>query len=321
MFGKFRGAICIIKITYISVLYNLSNMVNLEWYRTFTYVYEYGSLTTASQKLYMSQPGVGKQITALEAEVGKQLFERTARRMLPTEYGKFLYSQIAGFIEGLEKAEQKFRRGSSKNCPSIVVGCSYDFFHQFILKKLPEINMFLTFKFGDMEELITYLEKDKIHLMVSDREYTGYDHNFSLIAERKLSLYASKKLYDDAPFKKMDNTNAKEIQQWLSNQLWYAYDNDLPYITDFWKTNFNSRPQIMAKYVFPSFRDIVSAMSAGHGLAVLPDYIGKNAVESGVIKPMFMDNKKPNCKLLWVNKRTTNYHYEINLLTNALNIK
>ncbi|MFI0429338.1 LysR family transcriptional regulator [Mariniflexile sp. HMF6888] len=296
-------------------------MVNLEWYRTFTYVYEYGSLTTASQKLYMSQPGVGKQIAALESEVGKQLFERTTRKMLPTEYGKFLYSQIAVFIEGLEKAEQKFRRGSSKNCPSIVVGCSYDFFHQFILKKIPEINMFLTFKFGDMEELITYLEKDKIHLMVSDREYSGYDHNFSLIKESKLSLYASKKLYKDAPFEKIDKKNSKEIQQWLSEQLWYAYDNDLPNITAFWKANFNSRPQVKAKYVFPSFRDIVTMMDIGHGLAVLPDYIGINAVKNGVIKPMFINSKKTNCNLLWVNKRTTNYHYEINLLTDALNIK
>lgn len=295
-------------------------MVNLEWYRTFKYVYEYGSLTVASKKLYMSQPGVGKQISALEAEVGKQLFERTSRKLLPTEYGKFLYGQVVGFIEGLEKAEQKFRRGSNKSCPSLVVGCSYDFFIQFIRDKLPSINMYLTFKFGEVEELVELLDKGKIHLMVSNKEYAGYAHDFSMILSGNLKLCTSSKLYEEAPYKKITSENTKEIQQWLHAQTWYAYDNELPFIVNFWKSKFNSRPQIMAKYVFPSSKDIVSILENGEGLSVLPDYVCGDLVKEEKIKVIFESEFEPDYKLFWVNKKTTDYHYEINLLTKALNL-
>lgn len=293
-------------------------MVNLEWYRTFKYVHDYGSFTMAAEKLYMSQPGVGKQITALEAQVGKQLFERSGRRLLPTEYGKFLYSQVVGYLEGLEKAEQKFKRGSNKNCPSLVIGCPHDFFSYFIRDKIADINMYLTFKFGEGEELKDFLEKDKIHLMVSDSEHTNLNHQFSEISKGNLKLYASYDLYREVPFERITKDNSKDVQHWLSKQVWYAYDNELSYILDFWKMYFNSRPQIMAKYVFPSFMDIAVALEIGKGLTVLPDYIGELFVEQGKLAPIFENG--PEHTLFWVNKKNTDYHYEINLLKEALNL-
>ena len=54
-------------------------MVNLEWYRTFKAVYQTGSLTAASKALFISQPNVSQHLSALEAHVGKQLFERKPR--------------------------------------------------------------------------------------------------------------------------------------------------------------------------------------------------------------------------------------------------
>ncbi|MGL5890647.1 MAG: LysR family transcriptional regulator, partial [Bacteroidia bacterium] len=242
-------------------------MISLEWYRTFKCIYECGSLTLASQKLFMSQPGVSKQLSALEADIGKILFERTPRKLLPTEYGKFLYSQIIGYVEGLESAEKKFRRGSNKNCPSIVVGCSYDFFKQGWIDKIAWFNMYITFKFGKRDELAEMLEKGQIHLLVSEEKYADYNHDFSLLTEGKLKLIVSAKM-TDIPFTQLNSKNAKEIQKWLSSQLWYAYDNDLTFIKDFWKENFNTRPQIMAKYVFPSFKDIVHVLEKSKGLTI-----------------------------------------------------
>lgn len=295
-------------------------MVNLEWYRTFKCIYECGSLTLASQKLYMSQPGVSKQLSALEADIGKKLFERTPRKLLPTEYGKFLYSQIIGYVEGLESAEKKFNRAGNKHCPSIVVGCPYDFFKQELLDKISKINMFITLQFGSTTDLIEGLEKDQIHLIVSEGKYTGYDHDFTLIFEKKLKLIMSS-IIEDVPFTVINDKNSKEVQNWLSSQLWYAYDNDLPFIKDFWKENFNARPQIMAKYVFQSSKDIVYALEKNRGFSVLPDYICKSEIKKGTVKQLFSNAKQPYYKAYWVHKKTTNYHYEINLLIKALNIK
>ena len=69
-------------------------MINLEWLRTFISIYECNNLTEASKKLNMTQPGVSKHLAALESHIGKKLFDRTTRKLVPTEYGDFLYSQI-----------------------------------------------------------------------------------------------------------------------------------------------------------------------------------------------------------------------------------
>jgi len=296
-------------------------MVNLEWYRTFKYVYDFGSLTIASQKLFMSQPGVGKQIIALESQIGKKLFHRTGRKLLPTEYAKFLYTQVNTYIEGLERAEQKFKRGSSKGCPSIVVGCSYDLFNEFISKKVLDINMYITFKLGTPKELIDFLEKDKIHLMFSDSQYSDYNHSFEKIWKGSLKLYASGEIKQQNPFQRITKTNSKEFQKWLSTQQWITYDNELTYINEFWKSNFNTKPNIMAKYVIASFSSIASSLQKGNGLALLPTYISENTENKKSLKEMLFTDFSLNYELFLAYKKNSEYTYEINLLTNYLNIK
>lgn len=63
---------------------------NLEWFRTFRAIYETGSMSGAARELYISQPGVGLHLNALEAYTGFPLFERTSRKMVPTEKGALL---------------------------------------------------------------------------------------------------------------------------------------------------------------------------------------------------------------------------------------
>ncbi|MGL5891871.1 MAG: hypothetical protein ACRC3B_18405, partial [Bacteroidia bacterium] len=102
---------------------------------------------------------------------------------------------------------------------------------------------------------------------------------------------------------------------------WYAYDNDLTLIKDFWKENFNTRPQIMAKYVFPSFKDIVYILEKNKGLTILPDYLCEAEIKKGTVKQLFSKAKLPSHKIYWVNKKNTEYSYEINLLIKSFNSK
>ena len=62
---------------------------DLDWnlLRSFIAVIEAGSLTRAAERLSISQPTLSRHIAALEAAVGTPLFERTARRLVPTAAG------------------------------------------------------------------------------------------------------------------------------------------------------------------------------------------------------------------------------------------
>jgi DNA-binding transcriptional LysR family regulator len=89
-------------------------MVNLEWYRTFKAVYKTGTLTSAAEVLFISQPGVSLHLSSLENYVGYKLFDRTARKMVPTEKGKVLYNFIIEALTKLEEAEKNFQRSTEK---------------------------------------------------------------------------------------------------------------------------------------------------------------------------------------------------------------
>ena len=65
-------------------------MINLEWYRSFIEVYRVGTVSGAAQVLHLTQPAVSQHVAALESALGNPLFQRTPRRMVPTEAGQRL---------------------------------------------------------------------------------------------------------------------------------------------------------------------------------------------------------------------------------------
>lgn len=61
--------------------------------KTFVTVAREGSITRASEKLYLSQPAVSAHIKAIEEELGITLFDRTTRGMVTTREGERLLAK------------------------------------------------------------------------------------------------------------------------------------------------------------------------------------------------------------------------------------
>ena len=75
-------------------------------YRLFVLVADEKSITRASEKLYISQPAVSKQIKKLENELNTTLFNR--KNMELTKNGKKLYNQLKPIMDELERIEKNF---------------------------------------------------------------------------------------------------------------------------------------------------------------------------------------------------------------------
>lgn len=75
-------------------------------YRLFVIVADEKNITRASEKLYISQPAVSKQIKKLENELNTTLFNR--KNMELTENGKKLYKELKPIMDELEKIEKSF---------------------------------------------------------------------------------------------------------------------------------------------------------------------------------------------------------------------
>ncbi|WP_419178458.1 LysR family transcriptional regulator [Brevibacillus brevis] len=69
-------------------------MVDFEWYRSFISIYKHSSVSEAARTRMMTQPATSQHLASLEAEVGEPLFTRAPRKMIPTERGKALYTQV-----------------------------------------------------------------------------------------------------------------------------------------------------------------------------------------------------------------------------------
>lgn len=81
------------------------NAINFDWNRAraFLVTVEEGSLSAAAKALKMSQPTLGRQVSALEKELGVSLFERVGRGFEITRSGIELYEHVKAMGEAANK--------------------------------------------------------------------------------------------------------------------------------------------------------------------------------------------------------------------------
>ena len=77
--------------------------------RAFCQTVRLGSVSRASEALFVSQPAITLQLQALERELGVGLFERSGRRLTPTREGQLLYELAQPLVESLDGLNGSFR--------------------------------------------------------------------------------------------------------------------------------------------------------------------------------------------------------------------
>ncbi|MCJ8290463.1 MAG: LysR family transcriptional regulator [Crocinitomicaceae bacterium] len=257
-------------------------MINLEWLRTFSTIYECKNITEASKKLNMTQPGVSKHLSALEGHIGKKLFERTTRKLAPTDYGVFLYSQVNSPLHELEKVERYSGQRAKKPRSAITIGCTVDFYKKELAHIIYSFDMYVVLHFGNEKELVEALENEKVQLLVGIKKHLIHDHEFSFLKTEELVLVGSRDI--DIP------TGLEETERinYLQKQTWFTFDNDLSEIKKFWEAEFNTAPKIIPRYVLPSYMDIIEALKNNEGLSVLPKHLCEKELKNGTIKLPFL---------------------------------
>lgn len=83
-----------------------SNQIEIRHIRYFLAVAEELHFRRAADKLYISQPGLSRQIKEMEANLGILLFERHNRKVLLTKAGEYLKRELTGNLKILEQTLQ-----------------------------------------------------------------------------------------------------------------------------------------------------------------------------------------------------------------------
>ncbi|MEE8716352.1 MAG: LysR family transcriptional regulator [Coriobacteriales bacterium] len=82
---------------------------------------------TTAREMFVTQPAVSQQISALERELGVRLFDRTTKHVALTEEGSMFYADCLNLLSGLEEARVKLRDRAGRRERSLSLGCSSDF--------------------------------------------------------------------------------------------------------------------------------------------------------------------------------------------------
>lgn len=85
-------------------------IMDIRHLRYFVAVVETQSFTKASERLFIAQPPLSRQIQNLEDELGLQLLERGTRPVKTTEAGQFFYQHAKRIIANLEQAVSMTKR-------------------------------------------------------------------------------------------------------------------------------------------------------------------------------------------------------------------
>ena len=298
--------------------YNFNTMVNLEWYRTFKEVYENGTLTKASVALFSSQPGVSVHLNALEAYVGKKLFERTSRKMIPTEDGKFLYEFIVESLNKLEIAEQHFKRTTQETNPSINIGMCSEMFQLIIEPEISKLDFDLVARFGSHTDLIKDLNNGILDLVITAKNQIEKKSAVSYVpfSKERIILIAGNKT-DTALIEnyiKVADWNALETE--LFQNTWYSSSGEMEHFRRFWFENFNKKPSFKPNYILPNISSIIRCLSNENGLALVPDFLCQKEIQKKEINVIWEGKVKTENTLYFASRTDLKYKKELQAVEN-----
>ncbi|WP_299060790.1 LysR family transcriptional regulator [uncultured Polaribacter sp.] len=298
-------------------------MVNLEWYRTFKEIYENGTLTKASVALYASQPGVSVHLNALEAYVGKKLFERTSRKMIPTEDGKFLYEYIIESLTKLEVAEQHFKKTTQEKHPSLNIGMCSEMFQLILEPEIKKLNFNLVARFGAHTDLIKDLNNGILDLVITPKKQVEKKSLVEYIpfSKERIVLIAGNKTETSIIKSHINSKNLKKLEEELLKNLWYSSSNEMEHFRRFWFENFNKKPSFKPNYILPNITSIIRCLKNGNGLALVPDFLCEEQILKKEIKLVWKGKIKTENTLYFALRTDLKYKKELDVIRKVFTSK
>ncbi len=113
--------------------------ISYDWYKIFCAAAEYGSITVAAEKLFISQPAVSQTIRQLEEALGCSLFLRTPKGVRLTAEGEILYKFASEGVSAFSEGERRLAAMLRLDAGEIRIGAS-DMTLEFCL--LPYLELF-----------------------------------------------------------------------------------------------------------------------------------------------------------------------------------
>ncbi|QBR10745.1 LysR family transcriptional regulator [Sphingobacterium sp. CZ-2] len=291
---------------------------NLEWLRTYKAIYETGTLSAAAQQLFISQPGVSLHLNSLEAFTGYKLFDRSARKMVPTEKGKILYNYILDPLKKLETGEEHFHKHSQDERATISVGMCFETFQYTLEEHISGLPFNLIIKFGEYPQMQHDLDSGLLDLIITPQKGDQQNLVYRPFSKERIVLIAGSETDTTALERLLQKNEIKAAADILKKQLWYSTAADMEHLKNFWLKHFGEHPDFSPNYIVPNISSIIRCLSEGKGFSIVPDFLCREAIASGKIILVWEGNHPMENILYFGTRKKTMYCDEIDRLEHLL---
>ncbi len=287
---------------------------NLEWLRTFKAIYETGTLSAAAQELFISQPGVSLHLNSLEGYAGYKLFDRSPRKMVPTEKGKILYNFILEPLKKLESAEQHFHRRSQPERATISVGMCFETFQYTLEEHVASLPFNLIIKFGLYPQMQADLDGGLLDMIITPQNGNQQNLVYEPFSKERIVLIAGSNTDTSELMQLLKSEAIADARDFLKQQLWYSTAGDMEHLKNFWSKNFNEHPDFSPNYIVPNISSIIRCLSDNEGFSIVPDFLCHEALDAGKIKLVWQGNQPWENILYFGTRKNTMYKNELEKL-------
>lgn len=273
--------------------------VSLDLLRTFLAIYRTGSITAAAETLGLSQPTVTAHLKALEAALGRPLFERQARGVRATTAGDELARRIAEPIDVLQGlVVDKFEEPVAA---TVQLGGPVDFLCDQVLPALAERlgdGLQLRTRVGLPDELLDSLAARSLDVVICSVRPRRAGLRITPLCDETFALVAAPRWFTGTPVTMPESLRKIPL---------VAYAEDAPIIRRYWRSVFGVRLTRAADLVVPDLRGVLAAVRAGAGASVLPLYLCGQAIEAGELR-LLAEPELPPLNTLYVVTRSDAGH-------------
>jgi len=244
-------------------------VISLDLLRTFLAVYRAGSVTGGAELLGVSQPSVTAQVKALEADLGRPLFERLPRGMAPTAAAEELAGTVAGPLDALDSVLAG--QLTVPHARAVHLGGPAELVCARVLPLLAPLvadGLRLRVTFGLPDSLAAGLADGSLDLIISTIRLRQRGLRVEPLCDEEFVLVGGPAFATAA----------------LERAPLVAYAENLPILRRYWRVVFGTRLTRTPAVVVPDLRGVLAAVAAGAGVTVLPRYLCAGHLADGRLR-------------------------------------
>ncbi|WP_248794769.1 LysR family transcriptional regulator [Pseudomonas sp. MWU13-2105] len=255
-------------------------MVSLDRFETFKTVVEAGSLTAAAERLGQTRAVISFTLKRLEAELGVTLLARNTRRLALTEAGERFYGRCLSMLEQARLAIDEARSEHTQLRGTLRITTTVEYA---LAKVVPALELFRQIH----PELKVHLSTSSTHAdLISERfdvalrlgQVSDSNHRATQLATFKIFAVASPGFVAGLPGGELHTFEAlQQVQSLVHRRLG---DLGLTHVTS--GEQFFFRPGVeQSRIVADNSSVLLGFALAGQGVAILPDWLVREDLESG----------------------------------------